>query len=194
MLTVTGGINAALSADTLRYAWLLQLGDDLFYTNHTVDIDFGGNSYKSQGDILSLPSVVRERRIKLQSYTVTFSNVDVVMAYNLRYKYEPDLPGFVPYDRVGDACEVRLVFLDAAGAVIDGQAISLYKGAFDSWTEQDSGSRSTISLKITSPWAKPNLTAGRATSDHNQKDNYPGDQFFQFAHEEKNTIGWGADA
>ena len=194
MLTVSSGINTALSGDTLRFAWLLQLGDDLFYTNHTVDIDFGGNSYKSQGDLLSVPSVVRERRIKLQSYTVTFSNVDTVMAYNLRHKYDPGLPGFAPYDRTGDACEVRLAFLDDGGGIVDGEAISLYKGAFDSWTEQDTGSRSTIALKITSPWSTPNLTAGRATSDHNQKDNYPGDSFFEFAHEEKNTIGWGADA
>jgi len=194
MLTVSSEITAALSGETLRFAWLLQLGGDLFYTNHTVDIDFDGNSYKSQGDLLSLPSVVRERRIKLQSYTVTFSNVDTVMAYNIRHKYDPGLPGFAPYDRVGDPCEVRLVFLDASSAIIKGEAISLYKGAFDSWTEQDSGTRSTIAVKITSPWAKPNLTAGRATSDHNQKDNYPGDKFFEFAHEEKNTIGWGADA
>lgn len=194
MLTVSNGITSALSADTLRYAWLLQIGGDLFFTNHSVDVEYGGNTYKSQGDLLSMQSVVRERRIKLQSYTVTFSNVDAVTAYNMRHKYDGSVPGFVPYDRVGDACEVRLVFLDAGGAVIDGQAVSLYKGAFDSWTEQDSGSRSTIAVKITSPWAKPNLTAGRATSDHNQKDNYPGDRFFEFAHEEKNTIGWGADA
>lgn len=194
MLIVSNGISAALAADTLRYAWLLQIGDDLFFTNHSVDIAYGGDSYKSQGDLLTMQQVVRERRIKLQSYTATFSNVDAVMAYNMRRKYDAGLPGFVSYDRVGDPCEVRLVFLDAGGDVIDGQAVSLYKGAFDSWTEQDNGSRSTIAVKITSPWANPNLTAGRATSDHNQKDNYPGDRFFEFAHEEKNTIGWGADA
>lgn len=190
MITVSNGINAALISDTLRYAWLLQLGDDLFFTNHSIDIDFNGETYRSQGDLLGVRSVVRERRIKLQSYTVTFSNVDAGMAYAMRHNYTDGSP----LDRVGDACEVRLVFLDADGAVIDGQAISLYKGAFDSWTEQDGGSRATIAVKITSPWAKPNLTAGRATSDHNQNDNYPGDKFFEFAHEEKNTIGWGADA
>jgi hypothetical protein len=183
MMTVSTAIADALSGETLRYAWLLQIGEDLFFTNHGLDIELAGKTYVSQGDILKLSPIVRERQIKLQSYSIEFSNVDGAVGSVLR-----------AYDRTGETCDVSLVLLNSAGALIADKAISLYRGAFDSWVERDTASTSTISLRLTSPWAKPNLTAGRKTSNNNQQDNYPGDLFFEFAHEEKNTIGWGDDA
>lgn len=183
MMTVPTAISSALAGETLRYAWLLQIGDDLFFTDHALDIDLAGNTYVSQGDILRLSSIVRERNIKLQSYSIEFSNVDGAVSAALR-----------THDRSGETCDVSLVLLDGVGAPIAGQAISLYRGAFDSWVERDTDSTATISLRLTSPWAKPNLTAGRITSDNNQQDNFAGDRFFEFAHEEKNTIGWGGEA
>ncbi len=194
MLTVPSAVQTALSAETNGFAWLVKLGDDLHYTNHAVDISYSGDAYQSTGDLLRLPAITRERRIKLQSVTIEFSNADGIMSFNLRHKFNDGTMAYEPYDRTGDPCEIFLAFLDDAGALIAGDAISLYKGALDTWTERDSEASSTLSVKVTSPWSKPNLTAGRITSDHNQKDNYPGDEFFEFAHEEKNTIGWGAEA
>ncbi len=194
MLDVSSGIDTALRSMSLRFAWLVKLGDDLHYTNHEVDIDYGGDTYTSEGDLLDLPSITRERQVKLQSVTLRFSNADGVMSYSLRHKYNPATQTQEPHDRMGDDCQIYLALLDDGGNLIDGNAISLYKGAIDTWTERDTDAASTIALKITSPWAKPNLTAGRITSDYSQKDSFPGDQFFEFAHEEKNTIGWGGEA
>lgn len=194
MLAVSSGIDAALAAETLGFAWLITIGDDLFFTNHSVDVAYTGATYKSEGDLLRMPAIVRERNIKLQSTSLEFSNADGVMSFNLRHKYDEGSQSYIAHDRTGEPCEILLVLFDSGGAIIDGSAISLYKGVFDTWVERDSETTASISLKITSPWSKPNLTAGRITSDNNQKDNYPGDQFFEFAHEEKNTIGWGAEA
>ncbi len=194
MLSVPPGVAAALQAETQCFAWLLKISDDLFFTNHSVDLAYAGQTYKSEGDLLGVPAVVRERGIKLQSLTIEFSNADGVMSYYLRHRFDAGTSEYVPVERTGDICELMLVLLDDDGSIIDGSAVSLYKGAFDTWTERDTDSAASISLRITSPWAKPNLTAGRATSDHNQQDAYPNDTFFEFAHEEKNTIGWGAEA
>lgn len=194
MLTVPVGISDALASEQMQFAWLIKIGDDLAFTNHAVNIDFNGDTYTSEGDLLRLPSIVRERSIKLQSITLEFSNADGVMSFRFRNKYDPGIPGYAAYDRTGDPCELYLVLLGDGDAIIENDAVSLYKGFFDTWIERDSENSSSISLRITSPWAKPNLTAGRVTSDHNQKDFYAGDMFFEFAHEEKNTIGWGGDA
>ena len=194
MLSVPNAVASALAADTMNFAWLISLGDDLHFTNHAVDVMLAGKQFNSSGDLLRLPSIRREQRIKLQSVTIEFSNADGVMGFNLRNRYNPTSEAYEAYDRTGDLCEISLVFLDGAGEVIGDEAINLYRGAFDSWVERDDANTANASVKITSPWSKPNLTAGRITSDHNQKDNYPGDHFFEFAHEEKNTIGWGAEA
>lgn len=194
MLTVGSAVSSALGSESLQFAWLLKLGDDLHYTNHAQDIVLGAETYSASGDLLRLPSITRERKIKLQSVTLEFSNADNVMAYAMRHRYDPVGETYEAYDRTGDPCEILLVMLNTNGDVIGGEAISLYKGAFDSWSEQDTENSATLTVKITSPWSKPNLTAGRTTSDNNQQDTFPGDQFFEFAHEEKNTIGWGAEA
>ena len=194
MLNVPTAIAGALAADRLKFAWLLSLGDDLHFTNHAVDIIHDGTTYASNGDLLRLPSIPRERKIKLQEVMIEFSNADNggVMARNLRQKYNSETQQLEFYDRVGDLCEIHLVLLDDDDQIVGGQAINLYRGALDSWSERDSGQAATISVKITSPWSKANLTAGRSTTDHNQQDNYPGDRFFEFAHEEKEAIEWGA--
>lgn len=192
MIAVSTALAIELAKETMQFAWLITIGDDLRYTNHAVDIVFGGETFARDGDLLRMPSIVRERAIKLQSYTVEFSNVDGATAYNLSHKLVGET--VVDYDRTGDVCEVLLVLLGADGLPVAGEAISLYKGLFDSWVERDTDNSATISVKITSPWAKPNLTAGRTTSDFDQQNQHTGDRFFQFAHEERNTIGWGDKA
>jgi len=192
MLSVSNAIKTALSSETMKFAWLLKIGEDLRFTNHSQDISYDSDTYESQGDVLRLAPITREREIKLQSYTIEFSNVDGVIAYAMRHRIDQ---GSQPplHDRTGERCEILLVLLDGAGAVIDAP-ISLYAGVFSSWVERDTATTASVSLRITSPWAAPNLTAGRVTSNNNQQDNFTGDRFFEFAHEEKNTIGWGAEA
>lgn len=187
MLDVSSTLQSALAGDSLHFAWLLTIGDseivsnNLHFTTHGTDIVHGGKTFVSKGDVLRMSNVSRERQIKLQRYTVEFSNVDRLLA-----------EAFLQTDRTGQMCDVHLALLDEAGDILGGELVHLYRGAFESWTERESGSSASLRLQLTSPWDKPNLTAGRMTSQHNQSDRYDGDMFFSFAHEEKNTIGWGA--
>lgn len=183
MMNVPALFESALASDQIAYAWLLKLGDTHRLTNHSDDIVIGADTYLSDGRILRFPSIVRERQIKLQSYSVEFSNVD---------RSASTLFSDPEYKWIGAPCEVLLALLDSSGGVVSGAAVSLYRGAFDSWVERGTASTATVTVKITSPWATPNLTAGRITSDYAQKDRFPGDRFFEFAHENKNTIAWGS--
>ncbi len=180
MLDVSSALQTALEGESLKFAWLVDLPANIHLTDWGVDIDFGGNTYLSQGDILTLSSVQRVREIKLQSYSLTLSSADQLYAGLLASE-----------NRTGAACQVRLVLLDAEDSVIGDEAIGMYKGTFHTWQERESGSNSTLNITITSPWSKPNLTAGRMTSSHNQEDIYGGDKFFQYAHRQRENTGWG---
>ena len=183
MLDVPTAIRTALQGESLTYAWLVDIAGLIRLTDFATDITYAGETYTSQGDILGLNSIVRERDIKLQGYTVEIAGADPWYINMLRAR-----------NFSGEPCTVSLLMLDDDGDVISGQAIQLYKGSFDSWYESESKTTSQVQIKITSPWSKPTQTAGRMTSTNAQEDRYTGDKFFEFAHEEKTNLGWGGKA
>jgi len=193
MLSVSPGLLTALQDDSLKFAWLIAFPNmpdvtnggaiGVYFTDFANDLTYGSNTYVSAGDVLTLPGIVRERGIKLQAYNFTLAGADQTNAVRLASE-----------NMTGQTGEIFLALLDDTGAPIGGEAISMYKGTFHTWKERESGSNSTVQVSLTSPWSKPNLTAGRITSNNNQTDRYPGDNFFKFAHRERNNIGWGGEA
>ncbi|WP_286828738.1 MULTISPECIES: baseplate hub protein [Kordiimonas] len=183
MIDAPNSIQTKLSSEAFRFAWLVDVAGTLFLTDFDRDLSFSGQTYRSQGDILTLSPIVRERGIKLQSYNVTLTGVD---------GYIPAVLGAGNW--TGRDCTIYLAFPAADGALDETEVISLYKGTFHSWSQHESDRSSAVTVKITSPWSKPDLTAGRVTSNDNQTQNYAGDKFFEFAHEERTNLGWGGKA
>lgn len=186
MQTAPSALVDALSAEQFRFAWLVELpgpASPLFLTDHAVDIEHDGQTWLSQGDIIGLPTITRERGIKLQGLAIGFSANDG--ALNAALASRP---------MAGEACRLSLVFLDATGGVIGDAALPVYEGTFDGWSYRAGKGGDSIEVRVTSPWAKPTQTAGRVTSDHDQTERYPGDSFFAYAHEKKDQLGWGGEA
>lgn len=183
MLDVSTPVAGILAGESLRIAWLVNIADTLFLTDHAHDLVHDGETYISQGDVLALSPIVRERGIKLQDYSITLSGVD-------------GLPQgvFGSANFTGHDCTVYLAFPAADGTLASDHVISLYKGTFHSWTVSESAGTSRVVIKVTSPWAKPDMTAGRITSNDSQTQTHAGDRFFEFAHEERRNIGWGGKA
>ncbi len=165
-----------------HFAWLIDMGDAMRITDNSVDIIHDGHTYVSGGDIIGLPSISRERGIKLQNYSFTLSGA-----------IHANAALFSSQNWTGTWCEVFLVFLDETGRAVNGQPMSMYRGTLHTWKETDSGSNARVQVTLSSPWSKPNLTAGRITSDNSQKDRHPTDHFFKYAHRERKNLGWGAD-
>jgi len=195
MLSISASLATALAGENIRYAWLVAFpdmptksggGTGVYFTDHGENITLAGDTYESLGDMLRLSPVVREKAIKLQSYTLTLAGADTsVGVSNARWLGAQNI--------TGQPCMVSLALLDAAGAVISGEAIALYEGTVHLVRESESGASSIVDVTLTSPWSKPGRTSGRITSDYNQKDRYPGDDFFKFAHRERTNIGWGGE-
>ncbi len=178
----TEALQAALSSDNLSFAWLIELPNSINLTTHVDDISLNGNTYVSQGQILSISSVVREKEIRLHGLNLNFSSVEDVLQTRLLER-----------NLTGETCKLLLVLLDDSGVVLDGYCINMFQGRFDSWTLADSGKTATISIKITSSWSKPEGHAGRMTNPSDQQARYEGDKFFQYAHESREAIKWGRE-
>ncbi|WP_420428901.1 hypothetical protein [Kordiimonas sp.] len=184
MLDVSPAIEAALESDNITFAWLVDLDSGVWrWTTHGTDLVVSGDTYHSLGNIISLQPIVRERDIKLQSYTMRFSGAERTLADQLRLVALTGIP-----------CVISLVLIDGDGDVVGGEALRLYKGAVHAWSEDEGGDAASVEIQITSPWSKPSQTSGRLTSTDAQEDRYAGDKFFEFAHVEKSNIGWGGEA
>ncbi|WP_417459225.1 hypothetical protein [Kordiimonas sp.] len=184
MLDVSSTLMAALEGDHIDFAWLIDMDSGIWrWTTHGTDLVVGGDTYHSLGNILSLQPIVRERDIKLQSYTMRLSGAERTLADQLRLVALTGIP-----------CVISLILIGADGDVVGDEAIRLYKGAVHAWSEDEGEDTASVEIQITSPWSKPSQTSGRLTSTDAQEDRYAGDKFFEFAHVEKSNIGWGGEA
>lgn len=195
MLDVPATILSTLSNDNLRFAWLVAFPDSpskdflstgVYFTDHATSLTVGLVTYESLGDILSLSPILRESGIKLQGYTISLAGADISYgASNSQW--------LAAQNMTGKSCEVSLVLLDADGAVIGDEKIQMYRGTVQVVREKESTDTSSVDVVLTGPWSKPDLTAGRLTSENSQKNFYPNDEFFKYAHRERTNIGWGGE-
>lgn len=181
MLSIDPAILAALNGDAFHHEWLLELPGNVNLTTHTRDIVLNGKTYVTSGHILKIPPINREKEIKLHGVTITLSAVDGSIEAALAAR-----------NMTNEPCALHLVFIDGTdGSIIAGQSMSMYRGKFDSFTVRETETRDEITVKISSAWAKPDKTSGRITNPQDQEELHAGDRFFEFAHEEKEQIGWG---
>lgn len=185
MLTLIPEVVTALASDNFTMCHIVEL-PGLKLTNHATSIVWRGDTYNSDGKLLSLGSVTRESEIKLSPYTITLDNAD-----------QTALAIFAGGSQTGVEANVWLGIIDANGdLVVDGNndgPILLYKGTVDTWhsNENPDSGFSKLAVKLTSHWASFKSTAGRFTNSASQEELFPGDSFFEFAAEDAVQIKWG---
>jgi hypothetical protein len=162
--------------DSHKLVYLVQIPGPFFITDNDINIDYNGQLYVNSGLLLDLSTIVREEQLKLHSYHVTVSNAETTL-------YQT----YAAQNHVGEYAEILGAFIDSAGQIV-GAPLVLYQGTLDIW---EVSSENRLTLKLTSPWAAFEITAGRYTSPNSQERYSPGDQIFNMAHEERSSIGWG---
>ncbi|MBL4837366.1 MAG: hypothetical protein JKY34_07290 [Kordiimonadaceae bacterium] len=183
MISVPAEILTALGSDAFHHEWLLELPDGVSLTTHNADITINGNTYLATGHIMKIPPIQREKEIKLHSVSIQLSGVDGWIEASLTTR-----------NMTNEPCALHLVLIDDAGSVVGGQSLNMYKGKFDTWSLRETSKQDIITVKLSSAWAKSNKTSGRMTNPQDQQELHDGDRFFEFAHEEKDHIGWGGEA
>lgn len=180
MIIIDPLILAALEGDNFSMAHLVDLPGGLYFTDWPSDIIYGGNSYISNGKLLSLSSIEREGGIKTHSHTIKLSAVEADMVTH--FESEP---------RNGQSCTIYRAIMDDAGAIISGVPMTLYQGTLDDWSLAENDKTATITMKLTNNWAANQATSGRRTTMSSQQEVLATDLFFDKAHEEQSNIEWG---
>lgn len=179
MQTLDSVTLAALASDNFEYAYFCDLPPNLHFTNHATDLTFGGVTYINNGLVSEFGGVSQSQAITLDSYTLQLSNVDNSIA-----------KGYTLANFRGQPATIYMAIIQN-GAVV-GTPTIIYKGTLDSFGIKETGSTSTLTLKLTSFWANYNQKGGRYTSDAIQQGIYAGDNIFKYAHEESSdSLGWG---
>lgn len=182
MINLPAAYVTALASDSFRPAYLVKL-PALTLTTAPSDLVFNGDTYVSDGSLLSMDGIPQSTDITAATYTVTLDNAD---------RTALSLYGSTNY--VGAECVIYMALLNDDGTILGGNTtpFEIYKGQFEGWSVTESKTSSTIKVTIKSHWAAFNRKAGRFTNNASQQEVYPGDTIFQFAHMDGTEVRWGA--
>lgn len=180
MITVSAELDAALRSEVQTMALLVTLPGGINQTDWVRPLTYDGQVYTNDGLLVGVDDVSRESGLKLHSHTITLSNVS-----------QTALAAYANNDLLGRQGTIRRAFLDDDGEIIG--VLVDYIGTLDSWAIAEDKNRSEMQLKLTSIWSAHNARAGRYTNPNSQEEAHPGDEFFEFAHEEKSAITWGRE-
>jgi hypothetical protein len=181
MISVSAALQAALEGSRYTSARLAKLPGGLYLTDWKKDLPFELDTYQSNGVLLKVGTASRAPGFALGTYSVQLSAVN-----------QSVLTTFLTGNLRGAEGVVSRVFLNANGAIIGNEALIDFKGTLDTWAFSERNGSAVIDVKLTTRWASRRLVSGRFTNSDSQEAIYPGDKFFDMAHEERSAIGWGS--
>lgn len=183
MITLTAEYQAALESDAFSPCYLVKLPGPLTLTTGPDDLSFGGDTYVSGGLTIALDGLASTTEITANTYTITLDNAD-----------QTALGIYGNGNYIGSEVIVYMGLLNDDGSLIlngsNEGPFEIYKGVFDGWGIQETGTRSTIKVKVKSHWASFNRKAGRFTNSASQQEIYPTDTFFEYSHEDVKDMRW----
>ena len=186
MISVPASVTTALNSPSFGIALCISLpgnGTTFSLTDHWRNLTLNGTTYVANSFVISgTDEVKRDKDINVDSYTITVDNAELNI-------YED----YAQVNLVGQEATVDVAFVNPDTGVILGSdaGIRLYKGLVDSWVNDESGSKATFGIRLTSHWAAFNVVKGRVTNSASQEERYPGDTLFEFSFQDELQIKWG---
>lgn len=180
---VSSDVLDAISTRKIRIDHLLKIetNPDILLTSHYKTIEFNGEFYIANGDLLSVPTVTED--LKIRSNSLDFELTAVNQSYIAQFLTDP--PTNAPLT-------LYLAFIDDAGLIIP-DPIEVFTGLVDNFEikEDVGGQSSVLTLTAASVWIDFERVAGRKTNTASQNIFFPGDQGFQFASQIVKDLSWG---
>ena len=175
MINVSVDIDAAVTADSVRYAVLLKIEMDtpIYLTSHYKDITYDSNTYDSSAHVVSIGNIKQSSLAKNPSTTIVLSGVDQTY-YSL----------FLTEEYINRIVTIFYVLLDADGVMID-VPVQLYSGDVSDVTMKDDPAKqkATVSVKVEGSFGDFDRVTGRLTNTDSQKEYFPLDKGFEFTRE-----------
>lgn len=180
---VSSAVLDAIATQKIRVDHLLKIetDPDILLTTHYKNLQWNGETYIANGDLLSVPTVLED--LKIRSNNLDFELTGVNQSYIAQFL--TDAPTNAPLS-------LHLAFIDDEGAIID-DPIELFLGLVDNFElkEDISGKKSVLTLTAASVWIDFERIAGRKTNTASQNIFFPGDLGFQFASQIVKDLSWG---
>lgn len=144
MRSFSNNVQDALDRDPIRVFYLIQLdlGSTYYYTSFTSDLIYDGNTYNSDGALISLSSYRNNSIIDRAAYTVVFSDIDGIL------KAEIDAGNVI-----GKPISVKVGFLDEDGTpmLATPDIIDVYTGTIDRPRSSNNFEALTVTFEGSSP-------------------------------------------
>lgn len=179
------GINAttiaALQTDAFNLCHLIQIdfGTVVRLTDWGRSISALSNTFISSAHILEIGQTSESSDPRINSMNIIFSGADRdVIAVFLANNY------------MDVRTRVYLAVLGSADAVV-GDPFLVFDGRISSFTIEDSGSDSTITVEVSSHWRDFELRKGRRTNRNSQQLYFSGDKGMDFAGTVVKDLKWG---
>lgn len=172
---MTRGLDPAIQAhlDSRRIKPIYLVNADfqdgiIYLTNYCRDIEFGGQTYIAGGSLLSFDGIQESLELEAAQASITLSGIGQgVQALVLEQNF------------VNNPLQVYTAFLDSNDQIID-EPFLTFEGKMDGMTFTDDfeNGTSTVSIPLTSQWARFDDINGRKSNPREQKTLFPGDTFF----------------
>lgn len=169
---MTAAMLAEISKPQVKMFHLLELhfSTVLRFTDYGRDLEWNGNDYLSDGNLISISNPSDTLSLSVGTLTITLSGANLA---NIALPLSENFNDVVVWLYRG--------FIDASGEIIADPLGK--KGQIDTWaTEEDPrGGYSRVVWTVSNHWATWKQSGGRRTNDNDQQAAYPGDKFFEFA-------------
>lgn len=171
----------ALEQDDVRMVHLIYLGisSGLYYTDNAFDITYDSNTYDATPYLLEVGSPRESRDLRVNQMNVQFSGVGL------------SLSGvFLTNNWMNKPATIYKAALNANGTLA-GTPLTVFNGQISNWQFNESGSKSTVTVAISSHWSDFQKKQGRLTNTNSQQFYFSGDLGFQYAAHTVRDLKWG---
>lgn len=183
MTTVTTAVETALLADDHEYCHLFQLflnGVTFYLTEAGHDIEYDGNTYLGNGQILDIDEIKETADLRVNEVGITFSLADQSILALLLGNNQIDRDVFV------------LRAFTNNGVVIP-DPVMLFFGKVSGFNTDTTLEDSELQVKVSGPYADWQTTAGRRTTEAGQQRVFPNDRGMEFANQVREELRWGGE-
>lgn len=185
MKTLNAATQAELDKNNFNIVTLLAFYDiggiDTFFTDGSIDIVYGGNTYVATRGVMGVGDITEDEDLKIEQIEIVITGVD---SENVKL--------FLDYDYIDRRVVIYRAVIGFDNLII-GDPILVFDGRLDQprVSEDWKARKADLAVSASSHWANFEAQSGRHTNDTEQQVLYPGDTFFEFTADTQKDVKWG---
>lgn len=180
-ISLDGDVATALASNHFEYALCVSIPGGYNITNNPDSLTVGGVTYTPDEILLGTSNTQRRYEISADSAEITIGNADQTIYQD-----------YVTNTYEGQSVKILAAFVDEDFQPLNSNSVMVvFEGVLDAWAVNESGTKSTLKLKLTSHWSAWKIKKGRRTNSGSQQSEFPTDTVFEYSHMDELAYKWG---